>query len=226
MGHPVSAVRQATFEACSTVVINTNDAGAGSLRSAIECANLQPGAQTILFNIPGSATAVKTITLASVLPNILGQVTIDGYSQPGSSQAAAAASAQLRIELNGTNLKDYDDNGLIFERTFSNSGTSRGSIVRGLIINRFGGSGMLIATSDNTVTGNYVGTDATGTTALANRSGIKIGRDSGGNTIGGTTPASATSFRAMEVRVVFLSMKARTTTRSSATTSARTRLAQ
>src|SRR5436309_8704045 len=63
-------------------VTNTNDTGTGSLRQAILDANSMGGG-TINFNIPGAG--VHTITPMTVLPTITQTVTIDGYSQPGSS---------------------------------------------------------------------------------------------------------------------------------------------
>src|SRR5262245_51677513 len=69
--------------AATFTVTNTNDTGAGSLRQAIDDANATPGADTIVFNIPGAG--VHTITPQSLLPIVNEAVTIDGYSQPGSS---------------------------------------------------------------------------------------------------------------------------------------------
>src|SRR5467141_4130270 len=69
-------------------VINTNDSGAGSLRQAITDANTTAGADTITFNISGAG--VHTITPLTALPNITEAVTIDGYSQPGSSMNTLA----------------------------------------------------------------------------------------------------------------------------------------
>src|SRR5207248_6622024 len=63
-------------------VTNTNDSGTGSLRQAITDANVAGG--TITFNIPGGG--VHTISpLSAPLPNIAQSITIDGYTQPGSS---------------------------------------------------------------------------------------------------------------------------------------------
>ncbi|MEW6209571.1 MAG: VCBS repeat-containing protein [Acidobacteriota bacterium] len=62
-------------------VTSTNDSGAGSLRQAITDANNSAGADTISFNISGSG--IKTINLASPLPDITGSVIIDGTTQPG-----------------------------------------------------------------------------------------------------------------------------------------------
>ena len=64
-------------------VTNTADFGAGSLRQAILDANGAPGADTIAFNIAGAG--VHTIVLATALPTVTDVVTVDGYTQPGSS---------------------------------------------------------------------------------------------------------------------------------------------
>ena len=70
-------------EAATFTVTNTSDAGAGSLRQAILDSNATPGADTINFNIPGAG--VHTIVLTTWLPNTTDPVTVDGYTQPGSS---------------------------------------------------------------------------------------------------------------------------------------------
>jgi hypothetical protein len=71
------------------------------------------------------------------------------------------------------------------------------SAVRGLIINRFDGNGILIepGTKGNRIVGNFIGTDPHGDADLGNSgSGVAIGGLTGGkNTVGGTTPASRTS---------------------------------
>lgn len=71
----VASVRAATF-----AVVNTSDAGAGSLRVAITQANASPSA-TISFAITGGGA--RTITLMSSLPTIAGNVTVDGTTEPG-----------------------------------------------------------------------------------------------------------------------------------------------
>jgi hypothetical protein len=70
---PVPAVQAASF-----VVTNTNDSGDGSLRAAIEAANSIAGADTITF---ASEVSSGTITLASTLPVITSELTIDGTGQ-------------------------------------------------------------------------------------------------------------------------------------------------
>lgn len=61
-------------------VTNTANAGAGSLRQAILDANAAAGADNIVFNIPGMAPHVISITTG--LPTITGAVVIDGTTQP------------------------------------------------------------------------------------------------------------------------------------------------
>ena len=67
------------------------------------------------------------------------------------------------------------------------------SVVRGLVINRFEQSGILISnTSDVIIEGNFIGTDVTGTIALPNAfDGVYLGRVTN-STIGGTSPATLT----------------------------------
>ena len=78
----------ASASASTFTVTNTVDPGDGTcdtgctLREALSEANANPGADDIVFNIPG--TGVHTITLIADLPLIIGPVTIDGYTQHGS----------------------------------------------------------------------------------------------------------------------------------------------
>lgn len=59
---------------------STADSGAGSLRAAIEAAALTPGPDRIHFgNAGGPFASPRTIVLASPLPPIAGEVTIDGH---------------------------------------------------------------------------------------------------------------------------------------------------
>jgi hypothetical protein len=87
-------------------VTNTSDTtDPGSLRTAITNANTAGGTNTIGFNIPGGG--VHTIALVSTqLPAIATDLTIDGFSQPGSVQNTNAPdqgglTTQLTIEIVG-----------------------------------------------------------------------------------------------------------------------------
>ena len=165
-------------------VTNINDTGTGSFRQAITDANNHSGIDTIAFNIPG--TGVHTITPATALPNITDAVIIDGYTQPGASANTLAVgdNAQLRIQLDGSTTAG---NGLAF-------GPPGGSTVRGLIINNyqvgiFLSVGFQNGSSNNLIQGNFIGVDATGTTAVATNTAVGT-ESSTSNTIGGTTPAA------------------------------------
>ena len=84
----------AATHAATFVVTNTNDAGPGSLRDAIEKANAAQGADTITFNIAG--TGPHTIGLTYALPTITSPLNIDGYSQPGSRQNSSTPASGER----------------------------------------------------------------------------------------------------------------------------------
>lgn len=163
---------------------NTNDSGPGSLRQAILDANASPGLQTIDFNIPGAG--VRTINLASPLPDITDPVVIDGYTQAGASvnTLATGNNAVLLIELNGAGAGAGAD-GLRLN--------ANGSTVRGLVINRFNDIGIVLNGGDNNViSGNFIGTDPTGLVDLGNGdTGIEMeSANADNNLIGGTTPAA------------------------------------
>ena len=72
-------------------VVSTADAGPGTLRAAIDEANVLPGADDIEFNIGGGGP--QTISLAAPLPTITDAVTIDGSTQPGAPEITIDASA-------------------------------------------------------------------------------------------------------------------------------------
>ena len=168
----------------ATFVVNkTADSGAGSLRQAITNANATATLDTINFNIPG--TGVQTITPATPLPVISSPVTINGYSQPGSSPNTLAVgnNAVLRIQLNGASA-GVGVHGLQI--------TAGSSTVRGLVINRFSGSAIVFGegtNGGNVVQGNFIGTDPTGTIGRGNGRGVFL-FSSPNNRIGGTTPAA------------------------------------
>ncbi|MEZ2320602.1 MAG: DUF4347 domain-containing protein, partial [Microcoleus sp.] len=161
-------------------VTDTSDSGTGSLRSAIDQANSNPGLDTINFNIPG--TGPHTITLFSqALPVITSPVIIDGKSQPGYA-------GKPIIELNGSFVQgpalpanNNNINGLHLGQSSSSQGDSSGSTIQGLVINGFGkggnvrGDGIIVATNNNTMQDNYIGTDISGTTAGGNTvAGIRL----------------------------------------------------
>jgi hypothetical protein len=161
--------------AVTATVTTTNDSGFGSLRDAITMVDNNQ-ANAITFSI---GNGLQTINLLSALPPLTHTVTIDASTQPG------YAGAPL-IELNGSGISGTA-NGLEFQIDTST--------VKGLVINNFSGSGILIANSsaDNTTIKNcYIGTNAAGTLAAPNGDGIKIVGASN-TTIGGTTNTIASN---------------------------------
>jgi len=176
--------------AATIVVDNTVDPGDGicgspgcTLREAITAANTNPGADIINFNIPGGG--VQTITPTSNLPNITDPVTIDGYTQPGASENTLAIGndAVLLIELNGGN------------SVTTPSIQVSDCTIRGLVINRFITTGILVGNvaneiSNTLIEGNFIGTNAAGTTDLGNAGYGVILNNASNNVVGGTTPAA------------------------------------
>ena len=68
-----------------TVTSTADDFSFGTLRRAIDDANLNAGPDTIEFDIaPGGP---QTIALLSPLPTITGPIAIDGTTQPGGASA-------------------------------------------------------------------------------------------------------------------------------------------
>jgi len=168
------------------MVANTNDIGPGSLRQAIIDANLNSGADTINFNIPGSG--VHTFALLSQLPDITGPTTIDGYSQPGSraNTLPAGEDAAVLIRLDGVKIT----NGLPVALSFT-TGAS-GSSVRGLVIVRFAQAITLNEISHVTIAGNWIGMDVDGVARGTTFEGIVVMSfftPADDIVIGGATPA-------------------------------------
>ncbi len=161
------------------IVFNTNDGGPGSLRQAIISANANPGMDTIKFNLP---VGVQTISPGSALPAITDPVIIDGYSQFGASQNTQANgnNAALVVEIDGTNVGVVDPCLTV---------SAGGSTIQGLVINRCRFGIRIDTAGGNTISGNFFGTDPSGTIRQANFISVLI-FDSPNNTVGGNTPAA------------------------------------
>jgi hypothetical protein len=175
------------------VVTTTADGGPGSLRDAINQVNADtahlyasptnPGVDEIDFAITAAsdtgggynaATGVATITPLSALPALTAAVFVNGQSQPG---FAGSPLVEVNGELAGAGADGLDL-------------TGGGSTVAGLVVNRFAGPGLLLeGGGGNTVAGNYLGTDPTGTLGLANGVGLLV-LNSADNVIGGTALAA------------------------------------
>ena len=121
------------------------------------------------------------ISPESALPRITTQVMIDGYTQPGASpntsttgdnavpliviDGAGVSNLSVGLQINGDN-----------------------STVEGLVIQNFNGAGVALIGANDTLAGDFIGTDPRGLTAQPNALGIGI--LGAGDVIGGTAPAS------------------------------------
>ncbi len=164
----------------ATFVVTTNaDSGAGSLREAITSANALAGADRIEFAM--GAGGHQTIDLLSALPVITNPLTIAGQTQPDFVDKPL-------IELNGAGAGADADG--IFVRA-----GGVGSVIRGLVINRFADHGILLVRTSAIVRGCFIGTDATGSIAQGNGTGVSIGGShfvtGAGSVIGGTTAGAS-----------------------------------
>lgn len=156
-------------------VTNTSDSGPGSLRQAILDANASTDAsRSIVFNIPetdpGFNGAVFTIRPLSELPPVMQNTSIDGSTQTAFTGDTNPFGPE--VVLNGSMLT-------------SGSGfrLDDGNVLSGLVINGFPDSGVLLSwtfasggvSNNNRIVNNYIGTDASGSTAVPNNmTGITI----------------------------------------------------
>ena len=147
------------------VVVNTNNAGAGSLRAAVNAANASGGMDAIVFDIAGGGPHV--ISLGGALSDIDDTVIIDGTTDPDQIVIDGIAAGG---GVDGFRLVNGSD----------------GSTIRGLVIQRFSADGVEINNSNgNTIAGNYIGVSADGTFDRGNGlDGIRI-ENASGNLIGG-----------------------------------------
>ena len=193
----VNSTGDAADENPGTGTCQTATPGECTLRAAIEEANANnndPTVDVINFAIPGAGP--HTISPSSSLPDITDPVTIDGYTQGDSTPTtdddatentlAVGNNAVLKIELSGPGAQS-GVSGLKIK--------AADSTVRGLVISNWDNAIFLtvdalnIGATGNKVQGNYIGTDASGTTGLGNNIGVAL-TNALNNTIGGTTAAA------------------------------------
>jgi titin len=170
------------------LVLNTNDAGAGSLRQAILDANASPGSNEIDFAI-GNGGA-QTIRPTSPLPALTNPVVIDGTTQPG------FAGSPL-IDLDGANFTTpaVSTSGLVIR---ADNSTVKGLAITGFTTARNPDDpsdfpppspGLLIQGNGDVVQGNYLGIDTSGTRSVGNDFGLAI-YNASNTLVGGTDPGT------------------------------------
>lgn len=129
------------------------------------------------FNIPGGGvhTILSGSTSLTALPDLTKAMTIDGYTQPGSSPNSLAIgdNAVLRIQLGSLHI--------LFGQT-----TVRGLVISAGVLMDFG-------VGHNTIAGNFIGVDPTGTISAGGSFGVFLYAPQNvsptDNRIGGTDPA-------------------------------------
>ncbi len=156
-----------------------------TLRDAMTYANAHSGT-TIAFDISGSG--VQTLQPATPYPTIVAMVTIDGYTQPGSS-----------ANTNGPGLGDNSTHRIEIDAGGQSSGYgivflpgSSGSVLRGLVINRaIAGAVGIFASNTIMIEGCFLGIDPTGSSVPGPEPfGVLIDDGATGVVIGGTAPAA------------------------------------
>ncbi|HEY0427171.1 MAG TPA: FG-GAP-like repeat-containing protein [Pyrinomonadaceae bacterium] len=148
------------------VVTNTTSIGPGSLRQAIIDANLSPGTDLVTFNIGGGGP--QTIPLEISVPQITDPIIIDGSTQPGFEGVPLI---EITVYPGDTLLTGFKI-------------SAGNSTIKYLAINRFSSSRItLTGQGGNTIFGNYIGLDLTGTVGRGGgSSGISV-EGSTGNTL-------------------------------------------
>jgi hypothetical protein len=155
--------------AATFTVTNLNDAGPGSLRAAMLSANANIGS-TVNFATAG------TINLASSLPAITAQVTIDGATAPG---FAGTPVVSLNFNANP---------GLVVA-----AGGDR-SLIESLSLVGALNAAVTLQASKVAIQKNYLGLSANGLAAGNLGDGVKILSSSGGNLIGNSNPVSSVAY--------------------------------
>jgi VCBS repeat-containing protein len=174
-----------SFNSISSTLDGDDDGSAnrsvqGSLRQFMQNANAISGVQNSVFKLQSSDSSyvggVWTIAPTSSLPTMTDIVVLDATTQAGWSGTPL-------VQLDGTNAGTG---------VYGLQITAGSSTVKGLAIGGFDGSGIRITSNGgNTIQSNYIGTDTSGTLALANINGIVIqgggvGQQIHNNIIGGS----------------------------------------
>ena len=158
-----------TSSSANILVTNRSDSGPGSFRQAITTSNSNGMTDVIVFHDSLKGTTIQPL---SPLPSLNeGGTTING-------------------DIDGNGTPDIEIDCSLAGQTEGINILSSNNVIRGLVINRTHFAGIGIhgsGASYNTIAGNYIGLDKTGTLKLGTSStGIWMGEGANRNTIGGT----------------------------------------
>ena len=179
----------------SAVVTNTQDSGSGSLRVALYYAfdkstDIPPVPTTVSFQIPtsdpGFANNVFTIKPTYLLVAPGAGTTVDGSTQTAFTGDTNPSGPE--VVLDGSQLAVQSLFAPGFDLREANC------TIKNLVIGSFNQEGLLIegaTATGNIINGCYIGTNATGTSAMPNAfPGVEVIGGANANTIGGTTTAA------------------------------------
>lgn len=175
---------------CDTGQTSSQGATECTLRAALQELNSLAGGDSVHFEIPlidtGCSSGTCLIQPVAALPDITVTSYIDGATQGGNETVCSTTIPNrptYAIAIDGANASS-NANGLVF------AAGSNNSLVRGLNIRGFagtgGGNGVSFNNSSNSrLHCSFLGTDATGTNAVANRyHGVEVAGGSSGVIIG------------------------------------------
>jgi FlgD Ig-like domain len=163
-----------------TVTTAVMDDVTGSLWAAITQANATPGAQVIRFNLPGAGPDGIDASSEPV-PAVTDQLTIDGFTQPGSSPNSnpiwSPSNAQLKVEISAINIGSPGFH-------FQAPGTLRGVVISGF------GTPVRVQSPSVVIEGCYIGTDVSGNLSGIHTQNNGIEVLANNCRIGGSLPSS------------------------------------
>src|SRR5262249_24835994 len=156
---------------------------------------------TINFQIPvgqRDPSGVFLIKLVKALTLTKDRVTINGYSQPPAkaNTKTIGTDASLLIQVDGR--MSPDPSGFVV--------TGKQCTIKGLVIGVFR-TGIELQSSDNMISGNFIGLKANGTDSLLNATGILI-NNVPNNTVGGLGAGSRNVISGNGIGVRILGMNA------------------
>lgn len=170
-------------------VINTENAGTGTLRQAIINANSHIGPDTIIFNVPESGNLFNGIAWFIQPTSDLPTLTDDGTVIDGTTQSMNRGDKNPDgPEIYITGYQGRNGSPVSVGFTIGSSH----NVIRNLIISRFSQVAILLTGSHasmNRIEGNFIGLNFSGNDTLdsPNGTGIKIEQGAEHNTIGGSS---------------------------------------
>ncbi|MDB5155489.1 MAG: hypothetical protein JWR50_196 [Mucilaginibacter sp.] len=199
-----------------TFVVTSNaDSGPGTLREALTlaAANGSVDKDYINFNLPGTTDAARTITVKTQLPDVTGNVIIDGTTQPSPMLGVSNARVIITVAAPEPNLNAFNVSSVIGQ---SDAVEFYGLYINGFFILPYGGGSGIVVNNDcklvvgapnkgnvicanlNGITGlldnaviqsNFIGIEPDGKTALDNGSAVSAPYQYNNLLIGGDSQA-------------------------------------